>query len=996
MIKISGLNKIYKSKKTKKFQALKNINLTLPDNGLIFILGKSGSGKSTLLNLIGGLDSISSGSIVVDGNDLSTFKEKDFCSYRNTHIGFIFQDYHLIEELTVYENIVLSLDLNRKKDYKNVSAALEKVDLAGYENRYPRELSGGEQQRVAIARAIVKNPRIILADEPTGNLDSNTSVAILKLLKKLSRECLILIVSHNIGDASNYADRIIELRHGEIIEDRTKNPDFLDKVTLFNGVLFYPQDMPLSNNDISLINQSCNKPAMLMKRTDKFLPTKKVSGENKKITVKKKSFSFKKEMSLSAKFLKNKTVSIALSAFMVSVIMVIMSLSQTITAFNSGGVIVNEMKNNSQSSMILTKDMEENAKNQLSEDFRVSIDKSESDVFYEGGYGGEIYPLLNYSIPIKTFYTVTGKATKFISNSIFINETLGTLVVNDGFLKDKFGDFSYAARRSEFHPLGVVITDYVADAILATCKDYSGRDYGYIIENGIVSSKWPSESFIINGIIDTGYKDKYASLLERIKSGSLKMDSSLFTDDEASNFLSHVYDRLGLCYSLNPSFLEDYKASASRYYTPYQKLVFADVVTYTAGSNMVVIANNGTKIMESDSVANWRYTVTAPTIPEGAKYIRVCYNPAIEKYYYDEDAAYKKGYATLRFEGYEAVGEEVMNLGKNQTLTCTGAFSDNINNRYLSDYILIPDNAKIAEFCAVAVKSAPYCAFYNENKELIGTVKANDVVMDRENSIVMSYSVYNELFGTEYTANNLNCFVPHEIKLSHYMKYDVNNENPLFEKTVYVSGLTTSVFYVSEDLFRDFYADSVFAYGLYFNGTDEIDGVISVASDKGYSYQSSIIDGIHSMTRAVDVFVPIFELISVFLYVGVIFILVSFSSKMINDKMHDIGILKALGTKNKTVFSIFGLQVGLIVFLTCIMSTVGYYLFIDVANDVLVDSIRTIAPTWIIFDLQFLTYDPFIAFVNCVLVIILAAASLIIPMIKIKAIKPVQIIKAKE
>ena len=205
MIKITSLNKIYRSKKRRKCHALNDINLTLPDAGLVFVLGKSGSGKSTLLNLIGGLDNITSGSIEVDGNDLAKFKEKDFCNYRNSHIGFIFQDYHLIDELTVYENIRLSLDLENRNEYYLIGEALARVDLAGYEERYPTELSGGEQQRVAIARAIVKKPRIILADEPTGNLDTNTARQIVELLKELSRDCLILIVSHNINDANNYA-----------------------------------------------------------------------------------------------------------------------------------------------------------------------------------------------------------------------------------------------------------------------------------------------------------------------------------------------------------------------------------------------------------------------------------------------------------------------------------------------------------------------------------------------------------------------------------------------------------------------------------------------------------------------------------------------------------------------------------------------------------------------------------------------------------------------
>ena len=225
MIQISNLTKVYKSKKKNNHKALDNINLTLPNSGLVFIIGKSGSGKSTLLNLLGGLDNTTSGNVVVDGNDITNFNENELSNYRNNHIGFIFQDYHLLDELTVYENIVLSLNLNKINDNGLVLKALEKVGLSGYENRYPTELSGGERQRVAIARAIVKKPYVILADEPTGNLDNETGTQIVDLLKELSKECLILIVSHNTIDTYKYADRIIKLSYGKIISDESRNPE---------------------------------------------------------------------------------------------------------------------------------------------------------------------------------------------------------------------------------------------------------------------------------------------------------------------------------------------------------------------------------------------------------------------------------------------------------------------------------------------------------------------------------------------------------------------------------------------------------------------------------------------------------------------------------------------------------------------------------------------------------------------------------------------------
>ena len=138
MIKITNLNKVYKSKKKSECHAIKDISLTLPDSGLVFVLGKSGSGKSTLLNLIGGLDNMTSGEIEVNGNSLSNFKENDFCDYRNTHVGFIFQDYHLIDDVTIYENIALSLNLHAEDDREKVLEALKLVDLEGYESQSKR------------------------------------------------------------------------------------------------------------------------------------------------------------------------------------------------------------------------------------------------------------------------------------------------------------------------------------------------------------------------------------------------------------------------------------------------------------------------------------------------------------------------------------------------------------------------------------------------------------------------------------------------------------------------------------------------------------------------------------------------------------------------------------------------------------------------------------------------------------------------------------------
>ncbi len=220
MIELKGISKIYKTKKGIKTLALDNVTFSLPNKGLFFILGKSGSGKSTLLNILGGLDKYNGGEIIVDGKSTKKFRGKDFDYYRNTYIGFIFQEFNLLDEYNVYDNIILSRKLQKEKiSHTVIDDLLNKVGIVGLGKRRMNELSGGQKQRVAIARALIKNPEIILADEPTGNLDEETGKQIFSLLKSISREKLVIVVSHDRDSALSYADGIIEIADGKIISN---------------------------------------------------------------------------------------------------------------------------------------------------------------------------------------------------------------------------------------------------------------------------------------------------------------------------------------------------------------------------------------------------------------------------------------------------------------------------------------------------------------------------------------------------------------------------------------------------------------------------------------------------------------------------------------------------------------------------------------------------------------------------------------------------------
>lgn len=212
-----------------KFNALDDIDLEINQGEFVVILGPSGAGKSTLLNLLGGMDKPTSGSIYIGENDIAKYNDKELTRYRANEVGFIFQFYNIMPTLTVDENVNLIKDVtNTSKDSKEV---LKSVGLLKHANKFPQELSGGEQQRVSIARAIMKNPKVLLCDEPTGALDSKTGVEVLKLLRKQSDEdTTVIIVTHN-SLIAEIADRVIKIKNGLVESNEiNKHPKNIDEV----------------------------------------------------------------------------------------------------------------------------------------------------------------------------------------------------------------------------------------------------------------------------------------------------------------------------------------------------------------------------------------------------------------------------------------------------------------------------------------------------------------------------------------------------------------------------------------------------------------------------------------------------------------------------------------------------------------------------------------------------------------------------------------------
>lgn len=353
MLEIRNLKKIYKMKKGVSVNALNNVSIKFPEKGLVFLLGKSGSGKSTLLNLLGGLDKYDSGEIIIKGVSSKDFKQSHFDSYRNTYVGFIFQEYNVLEEFSVGANIALALELqNKKATDQQINKILEEVDLTGFGNRKPNELSGGQKQRVAIARALVKNPQIIMADEPTGALDSNTGKQVFDTLKKLSKDKLIIVVSHDREFAETYGDRIIELADGKVIRDVEKNNDniienkysseYSENIKFDDDSIIINKDYHLTEEDRILINNyldNLNKDIKVKvgnTDTKKFTETdeSKIKYEDKSFKLIKSKLPLKNAFKIGTSSLKHKKIRLAITILLSFVAFTLFALADTFGNYN--------------------------------------------------------------------------------------------------------------------------------------------------------------------------------------------------------------------------------------------------------------------------------------------------------------------------------------------------------------------------------------------------------------------------------------------------------------------------------------------------------------------------------------------------------------------------------------------------------------------------------------------------------------------------------------
>ena len=574
MIEIRGLKKTYINKNGTNSRGIEELSFKLPENGFVFVLGKSGSGKSTLLNLLGDLDKPTSGDILVNGKSIYQSSAKERREYKASFCGFIFQDYRLINELSVKENILLALDIigdteNKEDKLKEV---LHKVDLDGYENKMANELSGGQKQRVAIARALIKNPKLILCDEPTGNLDKNTSTQILNLLKEISNDCLVFMVSHDEASSIEYATRRIILEEGKIIKDQIRPKGYKNHCFIENNTIFLPFNKKLEDEEKALINEKIkNKEDIQFKQIDiGFVDfDNSISDENISKTLQN---STKIEKTIKNKLLKryfNKgLIMSSLNSLLFALLTILLILVQTFLYFDSSKIILDNIDLESQKNIVISKMHKVDDENQMtiSEFNQQDIDYLVNDEKY--------YPCINYSNSFSSTSDFTlmsngyNRGSKYIANynKFYNNAFYYTAVVDEEFLAKTFNDGNKilvlaGQLYDPKNPTGIIVPDFFIDSV----NDEKGINIPYKDYIGTFFRGTTVKKFYITAIIKTNYKKKFENVLkkyQKLKEGNFDKDESekFFSSSEYEEYYKNVYSgELSTVYTLNKNFLEDLK-----------------------------------------------------------------------------------------------------------------------------------------------------------------------------------------------------------------------------------------------------------------------------------------------------------------------------------------------------------------------------------------------------------------------------------------------------
>ncbi len=940
MLEVRNLSKIYKAKNKGGVdtKALDDVSLSFAETGMVFLLGKSGSGKSTLLNICGGLDAPTSGEVIVKGKSSKDFSQTDFDSYRNTYVGFIFQEYNILSEFTVEDNIALALELQGKpKDKNAINDLLEQVDLTGFAKRKPNTLSGGQKQRIAIARALIKSPEIIMADEPTGALDSATGKQVFDTLKKLSKDKLVLVVSHDREFAEQYGDRIIELKDGKILSDVSKtarpNTSVSKNVSTVGDVLCIKRNAELGEQDFEEIKAflKASRSDVIIANNEndvaKFKKASRINDEGAKEIfvdtdgdkIEKKNYKpedsrfirsrlpMRHAVKIGASSLKSKPFRLALTIILCAVSFVLFGLLSTLSFYNSESSFKQTLLDSDREYVAFDKQYLLTEKGYEYGEELYEFDRLENGVFssdeitsLKSDFGNNVFGGVNTTVE----YGVRSKTSNYWYTSI----PVVAHIPQGNSLRDKVRG-EYPENDGE-----ICISSYSAEMLVACIPVNSEGSQSNVSSPDELIGKYVrvgNRDFKITGILDSGSIDP-------------KFDS-LKTDTEQnfalmSEFDAYLNDGLHLVAFVSEKELLNVAKNFSNAGFAYfgdERRAFAHIV-----SNKLIYINDDLhpnasyNKLTNEGVIYFGAPKTALSDGEAvisAKHFAEHVSAILQNRMQSMPPHDDKGNINPEYIKVNELFDKV------NTLSSGVVFEYDENGSYKSERPLTEAeyNSILAELIEefedieMTVGLAPS----NNQNVTVGEMKNYNVVGIVSDYVVNDYTKETSVYISESEFNRL--WDAQKVTLEHYTEVTTNYVAP--KDGIY--NILFAPFAKSQE-------QTEILWGIYSN--ELLDDNSSKISLSGY-YVNNL--------RGIDTLVK--DLSKIFLYVGLVlavFAMLLFSNFIaisISQKKKEIGILRAVGARGTDVFKIFFSESFFIAMICALISTVGSIVVCGILNKTL-------------------------------------------------------------
>ena len=935
MLEVKNLTKIYKPKNGVEVKALDDVSLSFPEKGMVFLLGKSGSGKSTLLNVSGGLDAPTSGEIIVKGRSSKNFSQGDFDSYRNTFIGFVFQEYNILNEFTVEDNIALALELqNKPKDKAAVEQLLAEVDLSGYAKRKPNTLSGGQKQRIAIARALIKKPEIIMADEPSGALDSATGKQVFETLKKLSQDKLVIVVSHDRDSAELYGDRIIELMDGKVISDVSKTTEkqaaVTENIDHMGDVLRVKKGAALSEKDFAEIRKfllESNDDIIIAsgeKEVKEFKKVSRITDDGREVFRKTKETPQKIYTPAESKFIRSKlplrhAIKIGLSGMKSKPVRLFFTILLCVVAFAMFGLLSTMMVYDSEPTFKETLINSGRDMIRLNKHYKVTTSwysMGELQHSYEGRMEAQFTQQELEDLKNEFGSNTFGAARAYVSYSVvsLVAPYWNNQITAVGYLGE---DNALRAGITGQYPQKdneLCISTYMAD-VLINCQTYDqkGSVVEYRSRDELVGKtlRIGDKDYIITGIFDSGsIPERYTVLQDSAGNAGdelkYKLETELndglhrvvfATEEAVKRFLQdnggygiakYDYRRAAITVDINGD-----------YYLPeYGNTSYAAFSEVVAGTPSFFFDATNTTVEEGETVISESLFY---------EYLARIYETRMNELDYEKDQQKYESYQQTLELCYNMMSEGKWSWNEEEktdsfvsfTKEEIAAYRDQLLNTMRADKIemttvmrLYDERAGMATGETMSLKVIGFVEARRENTCTYLTESLASSMMETQKKSLDYYEEYETKYVQDANAIYMDVFVP---------------------------------FDGSEEL-----ADAI--WDMYANTEFKADDTIIFPTGVFIDTLRSVDSMVQSMSK-------------VFLYVGLVLavfaalLFSNFISVSISQKKKDIGILRAIGAKSSDVFKIFFSESTFIALVCILISSVACYFACGYLNVEMAESI---------------------------------------------------------